>query len=250
MANKEISELAAAGTLTGAELLHLVQSGNSRQSTVKKLLQLLQGIDVISPSQITADQNDYAPTGLVDAGVLRLSTDAERAITGLTAGSAVDPRKLIINTGLFSLTLQSEDAASSAANRFALDGPDELYVRPGGTCQLFYDVTSARWRPVTWSRSNTQFAHGTITGSPGMLGEPTDGEFQTLTNNGAFTWFAPDEEGIFVVLVTNGASAGAITASGFDDEQTADFTTTNAEKFEVIISNFGTQQSMTVRALQ
>ncbi|CDZ60316.1 Hypothetical protein NGAL_HAMBI2605_09470 [Neorhizobium galegae bv. orientalis] len=34
MANKEISELTAASTLTGAELVHITQGGNSRRTTV------------------------------------------------------------------------------------------------------------------------------------------------------------------------------------------------------------------------
>ncbi len=36
----------------------------------------------ISPSQITADQNDYNPTGLANASVLRLSTNASHNLTG------------------------------------------------------------------------------------------------------------------------------------------------------------------------
>ncbi len=49
----------------------------------------------ISPSQITANQNDYNPTGLSTASVLRLSSDASRDITGLQAGA--DGRLMIIH---------------------------------------------------------------------------------------------------------------------------------------------------------
>lgn len=255
MANKEISELTAAAALTGAELAHVVQSGNSRQTTIAGYLGLISQIGLISPTQLTADQNNYAPTNLATSGVLRLTSDAERNISGMTAGSATDPRKLLFNVGSFPITLSDEDALSSEVNRFALGAnafisPDELYIAPGGVVHVWYDTTSARWRPASWNNAIMQRVHGTITGSPGIVTEPSEGEVHTLTNNGAFSWFAPSETGAYVAIVTNAASAGAITASGFADEQSANFTTVNTELFEVVISNWGANASMTVRALQ
>ncbi len=55
---------------------------------------------IISPPQITVNQNDYAPAGFAAASVLRLSTDANRNITGLAGGS--DGRLIYIyNAGFF-----------------------------------------------------------------------------------------------------------------------------------------------------
>ena len=97
----------------------------------------------ITPSQITANTNDYAPTGLSTATVLRLDTDASRNLTGLTGGA--DGRIIIIdNIGSFDLVLTDEDAASTAANRFALAG--NATVPAGGTIALKYDSTASRWR--------------------------------------------------------------------------------------------------------
>lgn len=71
---------------------------------------------VISPAQITSNQNDYAPTGFSTASTLRLSTDASRNLTGIAAGT--DGRTIIIhNVGAQSLVLKN-DIASTAANRF------------------------------------------------------------------------------------------------------------------------------------
>ena len=36
--------------------------------------------NVISPAQITADQDDYSPTGFSDCGVMRISSDAENPV--------------------------------------------------------------------------------------------------------------------------------------------------------------------------
>src|SRR3954468_10962227 len=42
---------------------------------------------VIAPPQLTANQNDYNPTGAATAAVLQLSSDASRTITGLAGGA-------------------------------------------------------------------------------------------------------------------------------------------------------------------
>jgi len=60
---------------------------------------------------------------------------------------------------------------------------------------------------------------------------------QYITNNGAFTITAPANDGSCMLLVTNGASAGAITFSGFSvGSNTGDaLTTTNTQKFTISI---------------
>jgi hypothetical protein len=50
---------------------------------------------IISPTQITSNQNDYNPTGLRTASLLRLSTDASRNITSIQTGSS--GRVILIN---------------------------------------------------------------------------------------------------------------------------------------------------------
>jgi hypothetical protein len=97
----------------------------------------------LSPAQITASQNDYNPAGLADAAVLRLSSDAAWSITGL-AGGADGRKMLVFNVGAFNVTLTDEDAASAAANRFALTG--NRILTPDDGVQFWYDSTSARWR--------------------------------------------------------------------------------------------------------
>lgn len=100
----------------------------------------------ISPSQITSDQNNYAPTNFSSSSILRLSTDESRTITGLTAGT--DGRYIVItNVGSNPLVLAAESSSSTAANRFAL-GATLTLAANGGTVALIYDGTSSRWRPL------------------------------------------------------------------------------------------------------
>lgn len=97
----------------------------------------------ISPAQITANQNDYNPTGLSTASILRLNSDAARSITGLAGGS--DGRIVtLLNIGAQLITLEDEDAGSTAANRFALAG--DVVLLPDTALTLWYDATSSRWR--------------------------------------------------------------------------------------------------------
>jgi hypothetical protein len=97
----------------------------------------------VSPASIGANQNNYAPTGHATASVLRLTASAAYNVTGLAGG--VDGRILtIMNVGTNTITLKNQDAASTAANRFAF-GTD-LVLSPDRTVGLIYDSTSQRWR--------------------------------------------------------------------------------------------------------
>lgn len=100
---------------------------------------------VISPAQITANQNDYAPAGLANASVLRISTDAARDVTGLASGA--DGRVVMVcNCGAFNAVLKAESASSAAANRFGF-GSDLTLAAKQGTL-LIYDAAASRWRQI------------------------------------------------------------------------------------------------------
>lgn len=99
----------------------------------------------ISPSQITADQNDYNPTNLATSTVLRLTSDATRTITGLQGGA--DGRLIcLLNVGSNDIVLANESASSTAGNRFTIVA--DLTMPPTQSILLIYDSTSSRWRRV------------------------------------------------------------------------------------------------------
>lgn len=107
---------------------------------------------IISPTQLTGNQNDYAPASFSTCFAIRQDVDATgRTITGL-AGGAVGRVVCILNiaTGVTNIiTLTNEDAASTAANRFALPNSASILIRPNGSLMLWYDTTSSRWRAVS-----------------------------------------------------------------------------------------------------
>jgi len=101
---------------------------------------------IISPTQLVANTDNWAPTGLSGASVIRATTDASRNLTGLTGG-ATGRVILLCNVGGFNLVLK-HDATSTAANRFYGPGSADVTLTPNKSAWLFYDATSSRWRIV------------------------------------------------------------------------------------------------------
>ncbi len=99
----------------------------------------------ITPSQITADQNDYAGCTAASNAVCRLSTDTTRLITGIAGGA--DGRILtLVNVGSFDATLVDESGSSTAANRISIIGTGNYLLRPGYVMPLIYDATLTHWK--------------------------------------------------------------------------------------------------------
>jgi hypothetical protein len=78
-----------------------------------------------------------------------------------------------------------------------------------------------------------------------------NGNYQAGTNNAAFTLAAPANECAIDILVTNGATAGAITFSGFAGGTHGEpLTTTNGHVFLISIRRIGAVSMYSVKALQ
>lgn len=127
----------------------------------------------ITPSTLSADQNNYNPTGLSTASVLRLeAASANRSITGLVGGA--DGRIIIIhNIGTtYSISLQNENASSTAANRFSFVAKET--IQPAESITLQYDGTAQRWR-ATAKHSYAPLEFNDAEGDPSDIGTASDG---------------------------------------------------------------------------
>jgi len=78
----------------------------------------------------------------------------------------------------------------------------------------------------------------------------TNGAVQSYTNNGAHTLAPPSATCSMMLEITNGASAGAITTSGFTKKDGDNFTTTNGHKFLCSIYKGSVGSWLTVKAMQ
>lgn len=101
----------------------------------------------IAPSALAGNTNNWSPSGLSTANVIQFSCSSAINITGLTA-PATDGQVIVLdNIGATNTcTATSQDANSTAANRFAFDRP--IGIRPGRSITIKYDLTAARWRLI------------------------------------------------------------------------------------------------------
>lgn len=102
----------------------------------------------ITPSVIAANTNNWNPSGLQTASVIRMSASAAYNITGLTAPTTYGNGRVIVlrNVGTFNITLTDNDSGSTAANRFNLGRP--IVVAPSQSIALLYDSTLLLWVPA------------------------------------------------------------------------------------------------------
>lgn len=103
----------------------------------------------ITPSAISADQDNYSPTGWGTSNVVRLSTNSgtERTLTGATAGTSGE-FKWLVNLGPGNIRLDASSTASTAANRFLTTSGTTYTIVLNGAVGILYDGTSSRWRAL------------------------------------------------------------------------------------------------------
>ncbi len=99
---------------------------------------------------LTADTDDYNPSGWSTATLLRLSSDAVWRLNGLVANSIQWRVAILRNVGSFDIILPNAAVSSLSTSRFAF-GKD-LVLRAGGPDVFIqYDWTQLRWRLIAAS---------------------------------------------------------------------------------------------------
>lgn len=105
--------------------------------------------NVITPSAISSNQDDYSPTGWAGANIVRLSTNSASS-RDLNGVASVSPGQLkwLVNLGPGTIRLQHEAGTSSGSNRFLLTSGTTFGILVNGVCGILYDASSSRWRPI------------------------------------------------------------------------------------------------------
>jgi hypothetical protein len=169
---------------------------------------------VNSPAQITSNQNDYNPSGLSVASVLRLSSNAARTITGLQGGAG-GRIITVMNVGSYAITLKNASGSSSAANRFAFTG--DLALASGQSTILMYDGTSSVWRQVANGTASGGSASFPLLASPVGSATAPAYSFTGDTNTGMYAATTGK-----LSLATGGTERVRITSTGMSINQAAD----------------------------
>ena len=193
---------------------------------------------VVSPAQLTADQNNYNPGGWDSIppdnrnSWFRLSSDASRNITGLQAppvGFEQGFVCLLHNIGSNNIVLIDESGLSTAGNRFALAG--DITLTPDSCAILQYDNTTTRWRAI---------------GRPGSSPLTTKGDLFTYSTTDAR--LAAGTNGTFPMYDSTQATglAGAVTP-GHPQSKAINYTTLNTDG-SVLVDASGGARTITLES--
>lgn len=145
--------------------------------------------NVLRPTSLTTDTNDYEPTNWATGTVFCINATGDIDLTGLEA--ATDGQvKILINTGATTITLVKDSSSSTAGNRFLLSA-DVALLPEQGVILLYEDPppsgmtdTLGRWRllqvfssaSVAGSDKQIQFNDG------GVLGAEAGFEYDKTTD--------------------------------------------------------------------
>lgn len=136
------------------------------------------GLGVLSPTSISSDQNNYAPTNHDRASVARINPTANLNLTGWVAGADGDIL-IVANVGTNVATFTNESTSSTAANRFSF-GRD-VPLPAGETLLMWYDAASQRWRLCG---DNLARVPSLVAVTEGM-GDPFNDVFNIYSSEGA-----------------------------------------------------------------
>jgi hypothetical protein len=159
--------------------------------------------------------------------------DAAAQRTTLGVGTGDSPQFAGVNLGNASDTTLTR----SAAGKMAVEGQNVLLAGTTENITKGFTVTPNNIGTVS---------SGTTTP------DPANGNYQYYTNNGAHTLAAPTSDCAIDILVTNGASAGAITFSGFTvgSSTGSTYNTTNTNKFILSVRRINAVATYSWYALQ
>lgn len=166
---------------------------------------------------------------------------------------AIGRSMVIINntTGAFTVTLKTTGGGLTVP---ITQGKTALYTISGNDAFAATDPDTLKRNLtalISVGFTVTPFNAGTLTTGT-FTPVPASGNYQYLINGGAFSIAAPAADCAITLMVTNNASAGAITFTGFTVGAStgSPLTTTNGNRFIITIVRINGVSTYTVYALQ
>jgi hypothetical protein len=103
----------------------------------------------IITATVSSDQDDWSPTGISGANVVRINCTSTSEITGIDASQSGGRVLVLINVGSAPVNFGGNgDTSSAAANRFIWANSNGIGLSVGGAVVIWYDATSSRWRAI------------------------------------------------------------------------------------------------------
>ena len=191
-----------------------------------------------------------AVTDETGSGSLVFATSPSLTTPTLGVASATSINKVAITAPATGSTLTIGDGKTlTASNSLTLAGTDSTTMTFPSTSSTV--ITTGNTATITKGYTVTPNNIGTVS-SGTTTPDPANGNYQYYTNNGAHTLAAPSSDCAIDILVTNGASAGAITFSGFTvgSATGSAYGTTNTNKFILSIRRINAVSTYSWYALQ
>lgn len=233
-------------------------------------------VTLMAPAQLIPDGTNYACLPSLGAGALHYAATS----ASVTAIQWANFDTFIVTAASQTLTLPAASTLQSQGGIViqtapgvgvslapngtdTINGANATLVIPGGmTTVASTDGASAITVPLAVSLSQTSqvltggfhptaFSIGTVSSGTTTV-DCGNGPIQSLTNGGAFTFTMSANDGECTVRVTNNGSAGTISFTGFSEgSNTGDaLTTTNGNKFDIVLTRIGGNPHYLISALQ
>lgn len=233
-----------AGVTSSANGRSLVSAAD--YAAMRALLDLEAGTDFLSVSAIAAG---YQPLATVLTNTTAsFTTTLETKLNGIASGATANSSDATLlaranHTGTQTASTISDFSTAADARISAAVGVS-VQAYDADTAKLDVENQALTGGVTVTSKSLGTQSSGTLTLDMG------DRPLQHYTNNGAHTLAPGSVVGACLVDITNGASAGAITTSGWTMVAGDSFTTTNTEKFRCHCSVGDGGSLLIIQALQ
>lgn len=141
------------------------------------------------PPQITATQNDYAPTGYSTTISQTIQVDGDgsfRTITGMSAATRDGVEKTFDNDGTKCYIIAKQHTGSSAGNRFNIS--KDVIMFPGMSATFRYDSVGAAWRLKNSARSENSYGNSielSLKHNSGTVASADNPSYSFTTSGGA-----------------------------------------------------------------